>query len=349
MSDAEPPVGRWVNRPGEPIYAGVGATYAKVPLVLEPEELEGADVVVVGAPIDEATSGRPGSRFAPRAIRLADVGGGRPEKHHMDLGVDPFDALTVVDYGDADVAPADREGNQRSVREFVGHILEAGAVPVVLGGDHSILYPDAGAAADHFGKGSVGVIHFDAHADDAETVWRLGRGSHGTPIRYLVDEGSVRGDHIVQVGLRGPWPGPEEFAWAREQGLVWYTAGEIWDRGYREVIDGVIEGSRAPGRVWVSVDIDVVDPGFAPGTGTPEPGGLTPRELLWAVRRIAREVPLCGLEVVEVSPPYDHADVTSLLANRVVLEALGGLALRRLGRPPHPERPKGTGRSQRSR
>jgi agmatinase len=338
-SDDEPRAGRWINRPGEPIYAGVGATYAKVPFAYDRADLEGADVVVVGAPIDEAVSGRPGTRYGPRAIRLADVGGGRPGKPHMDLGVDPFEILTVVDYGDSPVKPADREGNHRSLREFVGDVLESNAIPVVLGGDHSILYPDAAAAADHHGRGSVGIIHFDAHADDATDVWDLGKGSHGTPIRYLVDEGLVSGEHIVQIGLRGPWPGPEEFAWAREQGLVWYTAGEIWDRGFREVMDDALVRAQDPPNVWLSVDIDVVDPGAAPGTGTPEPGGLSPRELLWAVRRIGHEVGFCGMEVVEVSPPYDHADVTSLLANRVVLEALAGLALRRKGGGPQPERP----------
>jgi arginase family enzyme len=145
-------------------------------------------------------------------------------------------------------------------------------------------------------------------------------------VRLLVDEGSVRGRDIVQVGLRGYWPGPEEFDWAREQGLAWYTQGEIDERGFDVVLDDAIRLGVEPERTWLSVDIDVVDPGYAPGTGVPEPGGLTPRELLRAVRRIAREVELAGVEVVEVSPPYDQAEVTSLLAHRVVLEALSGLA-----------------------
>lgn len=335
-------MGRWLNRPSEPGYAGVAGTFARVPLVLEPEELKGADVVVVGAPIDETTTQRPGTRYGPRGIRQADIGGGRPERPHMDLGVDPFEVFTVVDFGDADIAPADPERNHRALRESVGHILGAGAVPIVLGGDHSILHPDAGSAADHFKPQSMGVIHFDAHADDAESLYGVRR-SHGTPVRLLVDEGSVRGEHIVQVGLRGYWPGPEEFAWAREQGLVWFTMGEILDRGFETVIDEVIQRAQAPDRVWLSVDIDVVDPGAAPGTGTPEPGGLTPRELLWCLRRIGREVGFCGMEVVEVSPPYDHAEVTSLLANRVVVDSLAGLALRRLGREAAPERPASRG------
>jgi arginase family enzyme len=264
--------------------------------------------------------------------------GGAGTGHHLDLGVDPFEALTVVDYGDAEVVPADPERSHAAIRRTVGEILGAGAVPIVLGGDHSILHPDAGAAADYFGAGTIGVIHFDAHADDAETLWGVRR-SHGTPVRLLVDEGSVRGEHIVQVGLRGYWPGREEFAWAREHGLVWFTQGQIDERGFDPVLDEAIALAAGVPRVWLSVDIDVVDPGAAPGTGVPEPGGLTSRELLRAVRRIAREVELCGAEVVEVSPPYDHADVTALLAHRVVMEAISGLALRRLGRDPAPERP----------
>lgn len=326
-----------VNRPGEPSYAGIG-TFDKLPLVLDPEELRGVDVAIVGAPIDETTVGRPGTRFGPRAIRLADPAGAGDERPHMDLGVDPYEVLTVVDHGDAGVVPGDPARSHGAIRTAVGGILAAGAFPVVLGGDHSILHPDAGAAADHLGRGTVGVIHFDAHADDAESLFGVRR-SHGTPVRLLVEEGSVGGEHVVQVGLRGYWPGPQEFAWAREQGLVWFTQGEIDERGLDEVVEETIRLAGSPGRAWLSLDIDVVDPGSAPGTGAPEPGGLNPRELLRAVRRIGRQVDLCGMEVVEVSPPYDQADVTALLAHRTILEVLSGLALRRSGRDPAPERP----------
>jgi agmatinase len=326
-----------LNRPSEPAYAGPAATFDKLPLVLDPQELGGVDVAILGAPIDETTVGRPGARFGPRAIRMADPAGMGDWRPHMELGIDPYEALTVVDHGDADVVPADPARSHDAIRRSVRDILMAGAIPVVLGGDHSILHPDAGAAAEHFGPGTVGVIHFDAHADDAETLHGVRR-SHGTPVRLLVDEGSIRGQDIVQVGLRGYWPGPEEFAWAREAGLVWFTQGHLEEMGFDRALDQAIQLSGGPDRVWLSVDIDVVDPGFAPGTGAPEPGGLTPRELLRAVRRIGREVELCGVEVVEVSPPYDQADVTALLAHRVVLEALSGLALRRAGRGPAPQR-----------
>jgi agmatinase len=330
-----------VSRPNEPSYAGAAATFCKVPLVLDPGGLEGADVAVVGAPVDETTSNRPGARFGPRAIRLADVSGAPSGRPHLDLGVDPFEALTVVDYGDADVVPADAARSHEAIRRAVGEILAAGAVPVVLGGDHSIAHPTVSALAEHVRPAAVGIVHFDAHADDAEDIYGVRR-SHGTPMRLLVEEGSVRGEHVLQVGLRGYWPGPEEFAWAREQGFVWFTMGEIQERGFEAVLDDVVDRAGGFEHVWLSLDIDVVDPGHAPGTGTPEPGGLTQREMLWAVRRLSREVGFAGMEVVEVSPPYDHADVTALLAHRIVLEALCGLALRRLGREPAPERPAAT-------
>jgi agmatinase len=332
-----------VSRPDEPGFGSGGATFSRLPLVLDPEQLAGADVAILGAPIDETVSYRPGARFGPRAIRQADVSGGVPPAFpHMELGIDPIEELRVVDHGDIEVVPGDPVRSHEVLRATVRRVAEAGCVPVVLGGDHSILHPDAGGMADHFGKGSVGVVHFDAHADDADELYGV-RYSHGTPVRRLVEEGSVRGDMILQVGLRGPWPGPEEFNWAREQGLAWYTQGEIEERGLRAVLDDVVAAARGWERVWLSLDIDVVDPGSAPGTGTPEPGGLTPREFLSAIRRLAVEVGFDGMEVVEVSPPYDHADVTALLAHRTVVEALSGLALRRTGREPRPQRPREAG------
>lgn len=333
------PPGTAVGRPGEPAYAGL-VTFARVPLVLRPEDLRGVDVVILGAPVDETVSYRPGTRFGPRAIRQADPAGstGRP---NMDLGVDPFAVLAVVDYGDVEVAPGDPARSHEAVRRAVREVREAGAVPIVLGGDHSLAHPDVGAVAEAIRPAELGVVHFDAHADNAPHLHGVRR-SHGTPMRLLVEEGSVRGDHIVQVGLRGYWPDPEDFEWARRHGFRWHLMEEIAERGMDAVMDDVVAAAREWDAMFLSFDIDVCDPAYAPGTGTPEPGGLTAREALRAVRRLALEVGLAGMEVVEVSPPYDHAEVTALLANRLVLEALSGLALRKLGREPRPERPTPT-------
>jgi agmatinase len=325
-----------VARPHEPAYAGAGATFSKLPLVLDPKDLQGVDVAIVGAPIDEAVTYRPGARFGPRAIRLADVGGGayRP---NMDLGVNAFEVLTVVDYGDAEIIPADASRSHEAIRRAVGEICSAGAVPIVLGGDHSIAHPDVGTVAAHLKPSELGLVHFDAHADNVPDLYGVTL-SHGTPMRLLVEDGSLRADHILQIGLRGYWPDPEDFAWARSQGFRWFLMEEISERGMTAVMDDVVREAGTWEHMFLSFDIDVCDPAFAPGTGTPEPGGITAREALRAVRRLAWEVGFSGMEVVEVSPPYDHADVTAFLANRIVLEALSGLALRKVGRQPSPER-----------
>jgi len=327
-----------VHRPGEPPY-GRGGTFADLPLVLDPAELAGADVAILGAPTDELVTNRPGARFGPRAIRNADYLW-ETSRPNMDVGLDPFEVLAIVDHGDVEIVPGYAELTHRALRQAVSSIAAAGALPLVLGGDHSIAHPDVGAVADHLKPEPLGLIHFDAHADDAYEEPRL---NHGTPLRLLVEEGSLRGEHVVQVGLRGYWPPPSDFEWARSQGFRWYLMDDVYVRGIDEVIDDVLRDVEGLLHVFLSVDIDVCDPAFAPGTGTPEPGGLQARELLRAVRRIAAAVPLAGMEVVEVSPPFDQAEITALLAHRVVLEALSGMALRRLGRSPEPERSRSLG------
>src|SRR5690348_6940566 len=277
-----------VNRSGEPGYTGLG-TFCKLPLVLDPAELAGVDVAILGAPFDETVSHRPGARFGPRAVRMAeDSAGVPPERPHMLLGVDVFAELDVVDFGDAETVPGDAARSHAAVRALVDAVCAAGAVPVVIGGDHSVAHPNLTAIAEHHGAGRVGVIQFDAHAATATDLRGVVR-SHGTPMRLVVDEGSIRGDMFTQIGLRGWWPDPAEFAWMREVGFRWYTTYELDERGFRTCIDEVIAGAADWEKVYLSVDIDALDPAFAPGTGTPEPGGLTPRELFYAVRRIAAE------------------------------------------------------------
>jgi agmatinase len=326
-----------VNRDGEASFAGM-PTFAKLPLVLDPGELAGVDVAIVGAPMDETVSNRPGSRYGPRAIRQADEGSGLPpSRPHMLLGVDPFAILTVVDYGDAETIPGDTARSHDAIRRRVAEICAAGAIPVVLGGDHSIADPNMTAVADHYGPGTVGVIHFDAHADTAAHLAGVER-SHGTPMRLVVDRGSIPGDRFLQVGLRGFWPEPAEFAWMREVGFRWWTAYELDERGFDVCLEEVIEAARDWEHVFLSIDIDALDPAFAPGTGTPVPGGLTTRELGRATRRITSQLPVCAIELVEVAPAYDPSgNITAVAANTLVLEALSGLALQRSGQAARPE------------
>jgi agmatinase len=173
-------------------------------------------------------------------------------------------------------------------------------------------------------------VHFDAHADTGSSPWG-NLYSHGAPMRRLIESGAVPGRNFVQVGLRGYWPGPDTFAWMREQGMRWHRMEELVTRGVDAVIDQAIaEALDGPDHIYISVDIDVLDPGFAPGTGTPEPGGMQPVDLLRAIRRVVLATDVVAMDVVEVCPPYDHAEVTAQNANRCLLEALSALAARRV-------------------
>jgi agmatinase len=288
-----------------------------------------ADVVVVGAPFDGGTSHRPGTRFGPQAIRMTDYlahDGSRPS---LALRTDGLTDLRVVDAGDVEMPPGDIEKALGVLEAAVEKVARAGAIPVVLGGDHSIAFPDAKGVANVLGHGRVSMIHFDAHADTGDiefgSLW-----GHGQPMRRLIESGALRGDRFLQVGLRGYWPGPETLDWMAGQRMRSYEMTEIVHRGLPDVLTEAftIATDDCDG-VFLSVDIDVCDPGHAPGTGTPEPGGLTARELLDSVRRICLELPVVGVDVVEVSPPYDHSDITAALANRVVLEALSAIARKR--------------------
>ncbi len=309
-------------------YQGM-ATFAQRPLLTEPEQLDEwrPDVAVVGAPWDDSTTNRPGARFAPRALRALAYG---PGTYHMDYGIEIFDELEVVDFGDAICTHGMWEPSAKAIRDRVGEVARRGIIPLVIGGDHSITWPSASAVADAAGWGEIGIIHFDAHADTAEEIGG-NYASHGTPMRRLIESGAVMGRHFVQVGLRGYWPPAETFEWMAEQEMRWHTMNEVYERGLTAVIDNAIEEATAsPKGIYLSVDIDVLDPGFAPGTGTPEPGGIAPVDLLRAIRRITRHVKVLAVDIVEVAPAYDWAELTINNAHRVGLEAIAGLAMRKL-------------------
>jgi agmatinase len=295
------------------------------------EALAAADVVVLGAPWDGGTSHRAGTRFGPMAIRSTDYlphDGSRP---HLALRVDALQDLRVVDAGDVLMPPGEREVAMANLEAAVHTVASAGAVPLVLGGDHAVALPDATGVARHHGFGKVSMIHFDAHADTGDIDFGSLYG-HGQPMRRLIESGALRGDRFLQIGLRGYWPGPETLAWMAEQRMRSFEMTEIVARGLTDCLDEAFEIALDDcDSVFLSVDIDVCDPGHAPGTGTPEPGGLSSRQLLDAVRRICLELPVSGIDVVEVSPPYDHADITAALANRVCLEALSAMAVRKRG------------------
>jgi agmatinase len=322
------PLERWRARglPDKPDYAGL-LTFAGMPYTQDARELAGVDVAIVGAPFDDLVSDRPGARFGPRAIRAASC----PPGPHLEAGIDAFAALRVADFGDAPVVPADPAGSLAAIEETVAAVVAAGAVPIVLGGDHSIAEPDIRACS--LRHGPVGLVHFDTHADTGTEVFGVER-SHGTPMYRLVEAGHVDPRRYVQIGLRGYWPGRPEFAWQAERGITSFFAHDARDVGIREIVARAV-ALVSEGPVFVSVDVDVLDPAFAPGTGTPEPGGLTPLELLWACRAVAEALDVVGADVVEVIPTaVGSADVTALTAERIVRELLTGIALRRTGSRP---------------
>jgi agmatinase len=316
------PLERWAQYGEKPDYAGL-LTFAGVPFTQDPAEIEGFDVAIVGAPMDDLVSDRPGARLAPRAIRAA----GCPPGPHLEAKVDAFAELRVLDFGDAAVVPADPGRSHAAIEATVGQVLAARAIPVVLGGDHSITEPSVRAcAAVH---GPVGIVHFDTHTDTGSEVFGVER-SHGTFMRRLVDAGNVAGARYAQIGLRGYWPGDEEFAWQAERAITSLFMHDVRDLGIREVVARAI-AAVGPGPVYLTVDVDVLDPAFVPGTGTPEPGGMSATDLLLAVRTVATELDLVGADVVEVIPSgVGSADGSALVAERVVRETLTGIALRRV-------------------
>ncbi len=249
-----------------PTYVGL-PTFMRLPWIPDTDALRErrADVAIVGAPFDDAVSHRPGARFGPRAIREAQYTTG--SIHSLQLGVEPFEVLDVVDAGDANVVPSWIERAHAFIYRKVHDVASTGAIPIVLGGDHSITWPSATAVAEVRRPGSIGIVHFDAHADTANDDWGVLAG-HGTPMRRLIESGAVKGRNFVQVGLRGYWPPADVFEWMKEHELRWHLMREVEERGAEAVIDDAIaEALDGPDAIYISVDIDVLDPGLAPGTG----------------------------------------------------------------------------------
>jgi agmatinase len=321
------PMERWRQYGEKPDYAGP-LTFGGAPCTQDFAELVGADVAIIGAPTDDLVSDRPGARFAPRAIRAASC----PPGPHLEAGVDAFEQLRIVDFGDAPVVPAQPGRSHEAIERTVRQAVEAGTTPVIVGGDHSITEPNVAACAE--AHGPLGLLHFDTHTDTGAEVFGA-TFSHGTVMRRVVDAGHVDARRYVQIGLRGYWPGEAEFAWQAERGITSLFMHDVRDQGIREVLRRAVEVI-GPGPTFLTVDIDVLDPAYIPGgTGTPEPGGMTPLELLWATRTAAAELDLVGADLVEVIPTsIASADPAALLGERIVREILAGIALRRVAPAP---------------
>ena len=303
-------------------------TFAQRPLLTSPEQLDvwQPDVAVVGAPFDLGTTNRPGARFGPRALRCnAYESGG----YHLSYGLEIFDHVEVVDFGDAHCPHGRVDASLENIKGRVHEVASRRIIPFTMGGDHTITWPAATAVADVYGYGNVGMVHFDAHADTAD-ILDGNLASHGTPMRRLIESGAIPGRNFIQIGLRSYWPPQDVWEWMAAQGMRWHLMDEIWERGFQAVMaDAVREALDGPDLLYISIDIDSLDPAYAPGTGTPEPGGLVAADLMRMVRKLAYEHTVVGMDVVEVAPAYDHADCTVNVANRLFMECLAGLAAKR--------------------
>ena len=327
------------NDPGRepgPFYPGArsGAlTFFNLPMAANVEDLIAGevDVAILGAAIDMGVGMR-GARYGPNAIRGNIVGGGSGNLPHMHTGVAWKRVLKAVDYGNA---PIDRFSTERSmpiVREMVREIASTGAIPLIIGGDHSLEYPDVAGIADIYGKENVGVIHFDAHYDAATDGYSGHLISHAQPIGLLIEEGHILGKNYIQVGLRGYWPGEAGFEWMREHDFRYHTMAEIERDGWDVVMQRILaEANDGPEYLYLSFDIDVLDPAYTPGTGTPVSGGLTPREVFPLIRALCTENNLVSFELVELNPLADPGYTTVLNSSTLVQECLTGIAMRKSG------------------
>jgi len=304
-----------------PRYAGI-ASFARLPRL---EEVGSADVVVAGVPFDSGVSFRPGARFGPSHVREASR---LLRPYHPALDVSPFEIAQVADAGDVAVNPFDIGAAIETIQEAALGLTADDTRLVTIGGDHTISLPLLRAAAERHGP--VALVHFDAHLDTWDTYFGA-EYTHGTPFRRAVEEGIVDTEALSHVGTRGPLYGKHDLEDDRRFGFGILTSADVYHQGVTEVVQRLRE--RVAGRpVYLSIDIDVLDPAHAPGTGTPEAGGITSRELLEILRGF-RGLDIVGADVVEVAPAYDHADITGIAASHVAYDLVSLLALRHEERP----------------
>lgn len=295
-----------------PRFAGI-PTFMRLPQA-QPEEV---DIALIGVPFDGGTTNRSGARHGPRELRNQSSLVRRV--HHV-TGTSPFDLARVADCGDVPTNPLDLNDSLERITKFYTRVHAAGAVPLSAGGDHLISLPILRGLAS---GGPLGMIHFDAHTDTYDNFFGS-RYNHGTPFRRAIEEGLLDPKRVVQIGLRGAISDASNFDWAREQGIRLIFIEEVEERGIAAVMDEAraIVGGKP---IYVSFDIDVIDPSFAPGTGTPEIGGVTTREAQALVRGL-RGLNIAGADLVEVSPPFDVGNLTALAGATMMFELLCVLA-----------------------
>lgn len=292
-----------------PRFAGI-PTFMRLPYVADASEL---DIALVGVPFDGGTTYRAGARLGPRHIRVQSA---LIRPYHPTSKVNPFDRYRIADYGDLPVNPLSILDSFQRIESGIDHLLAHGVRPVCVGGDHSISLPILRALSKR--SGPLSVIHFDSHSDTWDEYFGS-KYSHGTPFRRAIEEGLIDPTRMLQVGLRGQVYGEDDFEFARSKGIEMISTEEMFEHGLSWVVERFQRFREAP--CYLTFDIDVVDPAFAPGTGTPQIGGPSSREIVMLVRGL-QGVRLLGADLVEVSPPYDSAETTSLLAANLLFEFL---------------------------
>jgi agmatinase len=302
----------------QPAFAGIN-TFRKAPYLEDVHEVGKHEVAILGAPFDMGTTYRAGCRFGPQAIRRISA---LYDSYSVDMAVDLEEELDLVDLGDVFVIPSNIEKSFDQIDRAVSWVVGEGVFPVVLGGDHSIGYPDVRAIAPHI-DGRVGIIHLDRHLDIQERD--MDERMHTTPWFHATNIENAPPANLVQMGIGGWYGSRPGVKVARDRRTTVLTITDIEEVGVERAAEVALEVAwKDADAVFLSFDIDSVDAGFVPGTGSPEPGGLLPREALKLLRLIAHEG-ICGMEVVEVAPPYDVSDMTAQLACRAVMDVLGTL------------------------
>jgi agmatinase len=301
-----------------PHFAGIN-TFLKAPYVEDVRQCGKYNVAVLGAPFDGGTTYRSGTRFGPQGIRKISALYG---SYSFELGVDLRETISICDLGDVFVIPGNIEKTFDQVSKAVSHVYASGALPVVLGGDHSLGYPTVRAVAQHLNGGNLGIIHFDRHVDTQDTD--LDERMHTTPWFHATDIPNVPPKNLVQIGIGG-WQSPRPCVKVgRERGTTIMTVTDCVKMGIEAAAKRALEVAwDSADAVWLSFDVDCLDAAFVPGTGWPEPGGFLPREVLKFIQCIADARPLAGIEIVECSPPYDNAEITSLISTRIICDVLG--------------------------
>lgn len=317
------PFGQPPRRPhghAVPRFAGL-ATFARLPHI---QSLDGVNVAIFGVPFDGGTSFRPGARFGPQGIRQSSR---LLRTHNYALDVQPFDELTVVDYGDLGVVPTDIDDTYAMVEDEAAIFYARNVLPMAMGGDHSIILPLLRACAKKHGP--VSLVQLDSHPDTWDKLFGKEYG-HATVIKRAIEEKLIDPARSIQVGIRGSLPYTDDLDRSRGLGLTIITVEELFRRGIRDVAAEVLD--RVGDKVYLTFDMDFVDPAYAPGTGTPEVGGPSSREAIDILREL-RALPVVAFDLVEVSPPYDHAEITCMLAANVIYEVLSVLAWQKAQEP----------------